>query len=413
MDHWANAHLLRQEEINMRRRLYLFTLGLSIAVYSGVYRHAMDVHAQLDGMTLLGLSASEYRPFDTAKFGSGLVWLTDDWLLTTKRNSLGVYDAVTNKLLAYREWEYDEDKEWYLDESNRKMPLLVDPVLGFLADNGSRLVTYHGNGVIRIWTTRDWALEKTIESDLFRKRDFRVRLTPDKRYIYAILEYTNKKGRTGFLDWRTGKLVNLGAPRCVLGFSRSGNYALALEDGVLEVYSYPDWRQVAQTRALQRYGVSNYLDSPVICFGVSDEELFIARSWGERKDWFLCVYNWAKDKEVRYCTGEQFISWPQFYATTQYTPPPIIGDRLALFKTRKPGENRSPGWMLWDFKRLFPALEYTLPEPWSMGHFLVSPNAKRVYFYIHTPEFKEVKTFVGVVPADWHLAAAHLKDIND
>jgi hypothetical protein len=294
-----------------------------------------------------------------------------------------------------------------------KCPLLVDPVLGFLADNGSRLVTYHGNGVIRIWTTRDWALEKTIESDLFRKRDFEVRLTPDKRYIYAILEYTNKKGRTGFLDWRTGKLVNLGAPRCVLGFSRSGNYALALEDGVLEVYSYPDWRQVAQTRALQRYGVSNYFDSPVICFGVSDEELFIARSWGERKDWFLCVYNWAKDKEVRYCTGEQFISWPQFYATTKYTPPPIIGDRLALFETMKPGENRFPGWMLWDFKRLFPALEYTLPKPWSMGHFLVSPNAKRVYFYIHTPEFKEVKTFVGVVPADWHLAAAHLKDIND
>ena len=400
------------------KSLLLLALGISVAVYSAAYRPPIEIYAQDEGSQLLGLSPSDYRPFDKKKFGSPLVWLTDDWLLTSYGKALGVYDAVANKLLTYREWEYDEEKEWYLDDNRRRWPLSVNPTLGFLADNGTRLVTYHANGVIRIWTTKDWALEKMIESDLFRKGDFRVRLTPDKRYLYLIIEWNDKKGRTAYLDWRTGKLVNLGGPRCVLGFSRSGNYAFALEDGVFEVYSYPDWRVVAQTRALQRYGVNNYVDSPKICFGVSDEELILLRTWGERKDWFLCLYNWVKEKEVRYHSSDKFVSWPEFdfqeeslYAQ-RYAAPPLIGERLAIFATFKPGE-RSPGWMLWDVKRLAPIFEYTLPKPWAMGSFLLSPNAKRITFYIHKNDHTDIRMFIGVVPIEWQLAATHLKELVD
>jgi len=395
----------------------LLALALSLAAYSATCQDADEVIPQRGTGTVFLLGLDKFQLFDTDKFGGPLVWLTDDWLLTrNKENGAGVYDAVTDTLLAHLRWEHDPEKERYFDvRENREMRTYVSVEQAFLADNGSRLVTFHGNGMIRIWKTKDWMLEKAIESDLFRKGLFtHAEVTPDRKYIYLAIDWDDKKLRKGFLDWRTGKLVNLGAPPCVLGFSRSGNYAMALEDGLLQIYSYPDWRLVAQTRALQRYGVNNYGVGPVIWFGTSDEELVLGRHWGDPKEepkvWFVCVYNWAKEKEIFYRSGEGSLSWPVFssHGPTKYTPPVLIENRLAIFKAIKPKEDRCPGWMLIDFKEPFPGQEFALPKPWSLTSFQLSPKAKRVFIYIQRDSGKHNKVFLGEIPLEWHATAAEL-----
>ncbi|MCS7158973.1 MAG: hypothetical protein RMJ19_00750 [Gemmatales bacterium] len=46
------------------------------------------------------------------------------------------------------------------------------------------------------------------------------------------------------LDWKTGKLVPRAGPMAIWEFSRTGKYAITLENDALEIYDWRTWRLV-------------------------------------------------------------------------------------------------------------------------------------------------------------------------
>lgn len=327
-------------------------------------------------------------------------WISDDLLLLWTADG-ELYDCSRQQIVANVGCEFDEKRDWFFDQRiNREAPLSRHIGVAFLDPEGQRLVTFYEHGLIRYWRTSDWSLEKSLETDLFRKTDMGwCCLTPDKKYV-SCLCLLGLTYRTLFFDWRTGKVVDRKGPDTIYEFSQTGKYALSKDETGVTIWSYPDWTVVKSLPQFQtRYGLNS-----AIRFANQDEHLLVG-DWGR-----ALLFDWRQEKELVVREIDPLTPVPG--GTCGYKFSYLPDTRVVLLdgiRGRKGSEGVihgtvSAGWYLWDFNSLTPILEFTLPKPFRVSDMGFSPNGKRLYVVVQhqiTRDREKPYLYVADVPPHW------------
>jgi hypothetical protein len=329
-------------------------------------------------------------------------WINDDLLLLSLPHG-ELYDCSRQEIVAKVGYEFDEKHDWYFNQlENRELPLLGYIGVAFLDPEGQRLVTFYDNGLIRYWRTSDWSLEKSLETDLFRKTAMgRFYLTADKKYVscWCLLGLTY---RTLFFDWRSGKIVDRKGPDLIDEFSQTGKYALSINETDVTIWSYPDWNIVKSLRHFRtRYLLGH---GAVIRFVNHDEHLLVLASGR------AVLFDWRQEKELVVREIDPRTPIPG-KSEDKFS---YLGDTRVVIELGKRGlrgpegvihGSVSLGWYLWDFTSITPILEFAAPQPFKLSRMGFSPGGKRLYVEVKCPITRDREAtyvYLADVPPHWY-----------